>query len=196
MGIFSNFFKSQPLPEDEIQESENVMRKLQEKRQEATHEWVKSIQDPNSRMPASYTKVAVPPKPTIEDVDQREQEDSFVYTPPVEAMYTPFDEGDTVSAAARSTNNSSSDWVLRIFKEFERQSDSFNLSAQGTNLVLSIHPPQYTEEVAAGGQYGELTKVRYFTGYVSSRLRFGACSCTAIMTKSTSTSCPQKPFCR
>ena len=169
MGIFSNFFKSQPLPEDEIEESENVMRKLQEQRQEATHEWVKSIQDPGSRMPASYTKVAIPPKPTIEDVDQREQEDGFVYTPPVEAMYTPFDEGDNVAAAvaARTTNKSSTDWVARIFKEFERQSDGFNASAQGTNLVLSIHQPQYTEETVAGGQYGELTKVRYFTGYVS-----------------------------
>ncbi len=167
MGIFSNFFKSNSLPEDEIQESENVMRKLREKRQEATHEWVASIQDPGSLLPPSYTKIAIPPKPTIEDVDQREAEDSFVYTPPVEAMYTPFDDDDTLGGLARAKNISASDWVSRMFEEFERQGNSFNSSAQGTNLVVSIHPPQYTEELVSGGVYGQDTKVRFFKGYVS-----------------------------
>ena len=51
MGIFSNFFKPNSLPEDEIAESENVMRKLQEKRQENTSQWVASIQDPGSILP-------------------------------------------------------------------------------------------------------------------------------------------------
>ena len=74
MGIFSNFFKSNPLPEDEIAESENVMRKLQEKRQENTSQWVASIQDPGSMLPPTYTKVKIPPKPTIEDVDKRERD--------------------------------------------------------------------------------------------------------------------------
>jgi len=167
MGIFSNFFKSNSVPEDEIQESENVMRKLREKRQEATHEWVASIQDPGSLLPPSYTKIKIPPKPTIEDVDQREAEDSFVYTPPVEAMYTPFDDDDTLGGLARAKNTSASDWVSRMFEEFERQGNVFNSSAQGTNLVVSIHPPQYTEEVVSGGVYGQDTKVRFFKGYVS-----------------------------
>jgi|GEM_PF-2684237 len=167
MGIFSNFFKSNALPEDEIAESENVMRKLQEQRQENTSQWVASIQDPHSILPPTYTKVKIPPKPTIEDVDKREEADSFVYTPPVEAMYTPFDEGDTLGGLARVTNTSSTDWVSRIFQEFERQGNTFNASAQGTNLVLSIHPPKYYEEVVAGGVYGQDTKVRFFKGYVS-----------------------------
>jgi len=167
MGIFSNFFKPNSLPEDEIAESENVMRKLQEKRQENTSQWVASIQDPGSILPPTYTKVKIPPKPTIEDVDKREVEDSYVYTPPVEAMYTPFDEGDTLGGLARVTHNSASDWVSSIFHEFERQGNIFNASAQGTNLVLSIHPPKYYEEVVSGGIYGQDTKVRFFKGYVS-----------------------------
>jgi hypothetical protein len=166
VGIFSNFFKSQPLPEDEIQESENVMRKLKEQRQEDTSQWVASIQDPNSMMPATYTRVKIPPKPTIEDVDKREEADDFVYTPPEEAMYTPFEDDDTLGLA-RAKNSSSTDWVSKIFQEFERQGNTFNASAQGTNLVLSIHPPQYTEEVVAGSVYGQDTKVRFFKGYVS-----------------------------
>jgi len=167
MGIFSNFFKSQPLPEDEIQESENVMRKLREKRQENTSQWVASIQDPNSVLPPSYTRVRIPPRPTIEDVDQREQPDDFVYTPPMEAMYTPFDETENLNGMQRLTNNSSTEWVARIFEEFEHQGNVFNTSAQGTNLVLSIHPPKYTEETIDGGVYGKESKVRFFKGYVS-----------------------------
>ncbi|MBS1997400.1 MAG: hypothetical protein JSS86_13865 [Cyanobacteria bacterium SZAS LIN-2] len=167
MGIFSNFFKSNPLPEDEIEESENVMRKLQEQRQENTSQWVASIQDPNSLLPPTYTKVKIPPKPSIEDVDKREEPDDYVYTPPVEAMYTPFDDGDTLSGLARVSHRSSTDWVARIFQEFELQGSTFNASAQGTNLVLSIHPPKYYEEVVSGGVYGKDTKVRFFKGYVS-----------------------------
>jgi hypothetical protein len=167
MGIFSNFFKSGALPEDEIAESENVMRKLREKRQENTSEWVASIQDPGSLLPPSYTRIKIPPKPTIEDVDQREAEDTFVYSPPVEAMYTPFEDEDTQGGLAQAKNATSADWVSKMFGEFEHQGNSFNASAQGTNLVISIHPPQYTEEVVPSGEYGKETKVRFFKGYVS-----------------------------
>ncbi|MBU6451852.1 MAG: hypothetical protein KGS72_08760 [Cyanobacteria bacterium REEB67] len=176
MGIFSNFFKSQPLPEDEIEESENVMRKLRENRQENTSEWIASIQDPNSLLPPTYHKMKIPPPPTIEDLDQRDQGDGFVYTPPVEAMYEQA-EVDQLNAAApvqrsafaaqQSAHNSVTDWVAKIFKEFERQGDIFNLSAQGTNLILSIHPPQYAEEIIKGEAFGQDTKVRFFKGYAS-----------------------------
>ena len=181
MGIFSNFFKSQPLPEDEIEESENVMRKLREERQANTSRWVASIQDPGSLLPPTYHKVKIAPDPTIEDVDQREQPDSYVYTPPVEAMYPELDPSlvgaSTAPAAfetprpysqqAQSAHNSAGDWVSKIFAEFTRQADLRNLDAQGSNLVISIHAPQYTEEEVSGGSYGQSQKVRFFKGYVS-----------------------------
>ena len=165
MGIFSNIFKKDTTPEEQIQASNRVLETLKRRRGEETGRWLNLLRDP-SMIPKP------PPKSTIEGVDTREAVDNEVYTPPVEAMYTPLSLDETEPALMRRAQSVEVqsplvDWVNKFFQDFATQAAQFNLTASGTDLTLSVSPPEFSYEEAQYGSYSADKKISIFKGHIA-----------------------------
>ena len=165
MGIFGNIFKKEAPPEEEIQASNRVLDILKRRRGEETGKWLNLLRDP-SMIPKP------PAMSTIDGVDKRETLDDSVYTPPVEAMYTPLNiEGAAPAVVRRSQaltiQSPLADWVNKFFDEFATQAGQFNATAGGTGLMLSVSPPEFNYQAAQYGAYAADKKVSTVKGHVA-----------------------------
>ncbi len=107
------------------------------------------------------------PQPTIEDIDRREIIDEAPYVPPLEAQYLDVSDGSAPPMPSAAQDNQTVAAVERLFAEFQRRATEFNRSAEGTKMMLSVHPPEFTFEAPHFGEaYDPHQKISVFKGHV------------------------------
>jgi hypothetical protein len=172
--MLADFFKPKAQPESEAEASHRMLQMLKERRGEETGKWLALMRDQVEIPPP-------PPPPTVEDVDERETVSaSEVYTPPLAAQYTeliasgPAPTAATAVAPARAAapaaeKNETVDWVKKLFQEFARQATEFNATASGTEMVMTVRPPEFTFETPHYGEYDPQKKISVFKGHIATR---------------------------
>ncbi len=165
MGIFSNIFKKEAPPEEQVQASNRVLETLKRRRSEETGKWLNLLRDP-SMIPKP------PPQSTIAGVDQRDTLHGEAYTPPVDTMYTPLNleglaPGVVRKAQVLTVESPLADWVNLFFDAFTEQATQFNASAAGTELTLSVSPPLYAYAQDQYGAYTADKKISSARGHIA-----------------------------
>jgi len=176
--MLSNFFKPKSQSERQADASHRMLEELKARRGEETGKWLALMHD----------QVAVPvlgPPPKLEDVDKRDLDTSedAPYTPPLESQYIdPRSKGRpaTAVAAPRSSapaaapapakpaeTNETVEWVKKLFQEFSLQATEFNATASGTELVMTVRPPEFTFETPHYGEYDPENKIKVFKGHIA-----------------------------
>jgi hypothetical protein len=153
-----------------------MLEMLKERRGEETGKWLALMRD----------EVAVPPPPptpTIEDVDKRATINEAPYTPSLESQYAELNQtlrpGALISpprapapaaapaAPAPAEKNATVGWVKELFKQFASKATDFNATASGTELIMTVRPPEFTFESAHFGEYDPNKKIQVFKGHVA-----------------------------
>jgi hypothetical protein len=170
--MLANFFKPKSQSKSEADASHRMLQTLKERRGEETGKWLALMQDKADIPPPA-------PTPTVEDVDQRETiSPNEVYTPPLEAQYTELIASGSAPAAATAVapartappakeRNETVDWVKKLFQEFARQATEFNGTASGTEMVMTVRPPEFTFETPHYGVYDPQKKISVFKGHIA-----------------------------
>jgi hypothetical protein len=170
MGL-SDFFKPKSQPEQQADASSRMLRQLRARRGEETGKWLALMRD----------EVGVPvlgPPPKLEDVDKRDTINETPYSPSLESQYAELNPktirpGSVVAAppkAPASTpaeKNETVDWVKKLFQEFSLQATEFNATASGTELVMTVRPPEFTFETPHFGDYDPAKKIKVFKGHIA-----------------------------
>jgi hypothetical protein len=164
--MLSNFFKPKSQSAPQADASHRMLEALKERRGAETGKWLALMRD----------EVAVPvlgPPPKIEDIDIRDTIDEAPYTPPLESQYKgPTTKGSYASVlaappSAPAQENATVDWVKKLFQEFARQATDFNATASGTELVMTVRPPEFTFETPHFGDYDPEKKIKVFKGHIA-----------------------------
>jgi hypothetical protein len=176
MSFFANIFKpaaqpaAQSAAHEELQQAEQVMNKLRLHRGSETAKWLR-LQDQEAAINSLMAGGALPPvkdPPKLEDVDKREVDNSQIYTPPIEAMYT---RTEAVAAAPIReqplSENAQVNWIERIFDEFVRCADEFNKTNTDQSLFVNVYRPEYKYESSTYDTYVPNAKISVFKGHIS-----------------------------
>lgn len=164
MGFLGNLFKPKAQNEEDAERSAKLLEHLKARRGEETGKWLAMMQVPGK----TQTPPNSGPPSTIQGIDQHEVLDEAPYVPPLEAQYPFLKEGGALDAAAPSRGNETVDWVNKLFTEFEHQAEKFNASATGTELILSVHLPEFTfESPHYDLPYDPNKKVSIFKGHIA-----------------------------
>jgi len=170
--MLSNFFKPKTQSQKQAEASHRMLEELKARRGEETGKWLALMQD----------QVLVPPPgppPTVEDVDQREVDESYdePYTPSLESQYLdPSAKGRPATAVATPppapatpdlSTNDTAVWVKKLFQEFALQATEFNATASGTEMVMTVRPPEFTFETPHYGAYDPEKKIKVFKGHIA-----------------------------
>src|SRR6185369_8614692 len=132
MGFIDNLLKKKSKSHDDVSYSLNMLDKLKENRGAETGKYLSLMVDPRRIPPPSE-------EPTIEDVDQREQEDSSVYTPPMDSIISE-------EAALAGTANPTEVGINNFFDEFVTLARSHNDTQSDKDLKVSVQRPSYRGE--------------------------------------------------
>lgn len=160
MGFLDALFKPKDQSDEDAERSALIMRRLKSRHDSETGKWLALMQDPNETPPPRG------PAPTLVSLDRREVVNDAPYVPPMEAQYTSLAVEGNAQAVAHG--NETVEWVNSLFAEFDRQSRTFNSTAEGTHLVMTVHPPSYTFESSSTiDKYDPYKKISIFKGHVS-----------------------------
>lgn len=161
MGFLDALFKPKDQSDEDAERSALIMRRLKSRHDSETGKWLALIQDPNEAPPPRG------PAPSLVSLDRREVLNDAPYVPPVEAQYINIAQ-ETAASTEAAPGNETVGWVNRLFAEFDRQASTFNSTAQGTELMMTVHTPSYTfESSSTSDVYDPYKKVSIFKGHVS-----------------------------
>lgn len=164
MGFLGNLFKPKAQTDEEAERSAKLLEHLKSRRGAETGKWLAMMQVPGK--PQAPAQAG--PLPSIEDIDRHEVLDEKPYVPPMEAQYPFLAEAGRADAASPSRGNETVDWVNKLFSEFEQQAEKYNASATGTELILSVHLPEFTFETPHyDAPYDPNKKISIFKGHIT-----------------------------
>ena len=166
--MLSDFFKPRSQSAPQADASHRMLEALKERRGEETGKWLALMRD----------EVGVPvlgPPPKLEDVDKRETINEAPYSPPLSAQYTETTKSRPSTAVAAppsaptapAERNETVEWVKKLFQEFSGQALDFNATASGTELVMTVRPPEFTFETPHYGDYDPQKKIKVFKGHIA-----------------------------
>jgi hypothetical protein len=171
MGFLDKLFKPKAQSEEDANRSVEMMERLKQRRGQETGKWLTMMEH------ASEAPPELGPPSTIEDVDKRQILDEAPYSPPIESRYmalSPDQSGRNPTAPATphsevptAQHNETADWVNLLFAEFSRQAAAYNASAAGTDLVLTVRPPEFSYEAPHYGQAQEPQTITVFKGHIA-----------------------------
>lgn len=140
MGFIANLLKRKSLPEEKVDSSLKMLDMLKAKRGDDIGKYLDMMYDPR-KIPAPSAP------PTIEDLDEREAEQSSVYSPPLETMtyQRDYDGPDEFADLADSDDPIESS-INRFFDVFAGQANLYNETVSTLELAIGIQRPQHSGE--------------------------------------------------
>lgn len=145
MGLIANLLKGKSVQKEKVDSSLLMLDMLKAKRGDDIGKYLDMMYDPR-KIPAPSAP------PTIEDLDEREPDQSSIYSPPIETMtyQRDYDGPDEFADLADSSDPIESS-INRFFDVFAGQASLYNEKVNSLDLAISIQRPQHSSEMFPEG---------------------------------------------